>query len=513
VINVGKWRWPIIMMLPLVIAAVLVLSGIVRFVYEGRAILRYSGESSQIENELNLFRASPTKPMSFEKVPGQPLAISILAQANRSSDVVSKLQSTAEACVAQSLAKHRQVLDDLHEGYRKQATDLEDQYIRLSEERKVLLAGPRRNTARAQIVSKIEELKTRRRALIDQYPNHADIPILAKRIKELASQLDKPSRPTAVRITDMDRQINEVELRRSYFSRQMKETEKDLQSLQPAWRMIQPIQKPVWPHEVDRWPLGLGSMVGVWLLALIGFSQERRRVTDFQGPVSNVLPMASDVERPKAEDPVALEVVSPDLPSDPLTEKAADLYAKWVDVTKTLYTPAPEPPQGVLDRVGPLLQESTDFLPEGHDVLARYLARVVTSGDLAAHVARTVLMTLTGAQEAGVSPEHRLAMALAALFHDLAVVSRPAAIQEEVGSEVGRLSASVLSRIPGLTPALLSMVEDILVGMDEYKLETWQNVAQGLTLEPLSKVLREIDRFEKVLQKQKARLDRRIANQ
>jgi len=117
---------------------------------------------------------------------------------------------------------------------------------------------------------------------------------------------------------------------------------------------------------------------------------------------------------------------------------------------------------------------------------------------------------LTGAQEAGVSPEHRLAMALAALFHDLAVVPRPAAVQEEVGSDVGRLSASVLRRIPGLQPALLSMVEEILVGMDEFKLETWQNVASGKNLEPLSKVLREIDRFEKLMQKQRSRLDRQM---
>jgi len=48
--------------------------------------------------------------------------------------------------------------------------------------------------------------------------------------------------------------------------------------------------------------------------------------------------------------------------------------------------------------------------------------------------------------------------------------------------------------------------------MDEFKLETWQNVANGKNLEPLSKVLREIDRFEKLMQKQRARLDRRVAN-
>ena len=73
---------------------------------------------------------------------------------------------------------------------------------------------------------------------------------------------------------------------------------------------------------------------------------------------------------------------------------------------------------------------------------------------------------------------------------------------------VGRLSVGGLGRIPGRELSLLSMVEEILIGMDEFKLETWQNVASGRDLEPLSKVLREIDRFEKVMQKQRARLDR-----
>ena len=76
----------------------------------------------------------------------------------------------------------------------------------------------------------------------------------------------------------------------------------------------------------------------------------------------------------------------------------------------------------------------------------------------------------------------------------------------------GTLSSSVVRRIPGLPPALLSMVEEILIGMDEFKLETWQNAASGKNLEPLSKVLREIDRFEKVMQKQRARLDRQITH-
>jgi len=49
--------------------------------------------------------------------------------------------------------------------------------------------------------------------------------------------------------------------------------------------------------------------------------------------------------------------------------------------------------------------------------------------------------------------------------------------------------------------------------MDEYPLEVWQNVPRHKNLEPLAKLLRHIDRFEKVMQKQKSRLTRRIARQ
>ena len=291
-----------------------------------------------------------------------------------------------------------------------------------------------------------------------------------------------------------------------YFARRAQEADKTWRGLKPLWTIVQPIKKPMWPNRIEGWPWGIGVFAGLLGLGRLVFRKPRDARSD---AVDDGLwkPAPLDI-------PVALRVVAtePKAVGDPLTGKAAALYAKWVEMARILYTPAPEPPQGVLDQVAPLLQESSDFLPEGRDVLARSLAKSVTPGDLAAHVARTVLMTLTGAEEAGVSPEHRLAMALAALFHDLAVVPRPPAFQEEVGSEVGRLSAGVLRRIPGLPPALLAMVEDILIGMDEFKLETWQNVANGNNLEPLSKVLREIDRFEKVMQKQKARLDRRVAN-
>jgi len=102
-------------------------------------------------------------------------------------------------------------------------------------------------------------------------------------------------------------------------------------------------------------------------------------------------------------------------------------------------------------------------------------------------------------------------MTLAALFHDLAVAPRPADAWHEIGSEVGRLSSSLLHKIPGIPPPLLTLTEQILVAMDEYPMETWQNVPRSPAVASFAKLLGQIDRFDKVLQKQKTRLTRRIA--
>jgi hypothetical protein len=482
VINIGKWRWPIIICLPLIAGGVLVYSGLVRPVFEGEVFLT--------------------------KVQDRATKYTIHTQGAWPTDTVLKLQSTAQNFVNQSFVIQKKDLESARGIDQKQITDLGAKMDGLMQQQKTILAGPRRNSPRAQLVAKIADLKARRSLLIENYPSHTDIPILAKKIRELKMQMAMPTGPAAGKINDLDRRINEAKVRRDFYARRLKAADKDLGSLKPAWKIIQPIKKPKWPHKVQNWPLAAGVMVGCFILSLL-LTQKDRRSQAFDDGLGN---SETALDHP-VEEPVALEVVHSDLPAAPLAAKARGLYAKWVELAKLLYTPAPEPPQGVLDQVAPLLQESSEFLPEGHDVLARYLARSVTPGDLASHVARTVLMTLTGAEEAGVSPEHRLAMALAALFHDLAVVPRPTPAQDEVGSEVGRLSAAVLPRIPGLPDALLAMVEDILIGMDEFKLDTWQNVANGKNLEPLSKVLREIDRFEKLMQKQRARLDRRIANQ
>ena len=533
--TVGPWRWPLIVAVSLLTGVCLVSLGIGRLCFEGKTVLVFSGDAKQVDRELGVFRSDnvrrkidlalsrPSGPVVFERVPGHPLQISINGQSAWPAQVVKALETAASVCVEGSLARRKSELQKKLEGLQMEKLALDARLGPLESQRKALLSSSSsgRKAPRADIAAKIRSLQARRKALIDRYPTHTDIPLLAKQIRELQSQSSERTPTASGKVSDLGRLANETKVRSDYFSRQLQDLSQTEKNLKPAWKVIVPAQKPAWPSRMEQWPLFSGILAGVSCLGFLLTLGKKKgaKVVSSNGlwrPDTDVLSTALQapvVEPRTLETPVELAVVpaEPALPSDPLTEKAATIYTKWTEVAKVLYAPAPEPPQGVLDSVGPLLQESSDFLVEGHDVLARYLAHSVAPGDLPAHVARTVLMTLAGADEAGASPEHRLAMALAALFHDLAVVARPAAIQEEVGSEVGRLSASVLRRIPGLQPAILAMVEEILIGMDEFKLETWQNVATGKNLEPLSKVLREIDRFEKMMQKQRARLDRQIA--
>jgi hypothetical protein len=75
---------------------------------------------------------------------------------------------------------------------------------------------------------------------------------------------------------------------------------------------------------------------------------------------------------------------------------------------------------------------------------------------------------------------------------------------------VGRISSDLVRKIPGLPQSLAAMVEAMLVSMDEHALETWQNVPRDKNMEPFANLLRQIDRFDKVAQKQKSRLVRRL---
>lgn len=520
-ITVGKWRYALLVGLPVAATAVLVHQRKVQLSFPGEAILQFSGDPAQVDIDLQSFRGAGPTGVTFDRVIGHPLQLRIQTAGAWPKETAERLRSFAQAAIQQSLTLRRDAQKKTLGDYQTQTSAYETRFTQLQQERKTMLMGSYKRVPNAAILEKVETLKARRRQLIDNYPTHADIPLLAKQIQDLLGRVRAPSAAVSDQVVALDRQMTEAKVRMDYFGRLLKEGTLAAKTIKPPWRIQEPIALPRRPTHVEGLPILLGAYGIVFLIMLGVMVVERRTKTRQKLPMDGLWSMPKKDAEPAegssepspaatVEAPVALEVVSPELPSDPLTEKAASLYARWMEVAKLLYTPSAQAPEGVLDSVGPLLQESSEFLPSGHDVLARYLARSVEPGHLPAHVARTVLMALTGAEEAGVSPEHRLAMALAALFHDLAVVPRPSAQQDEAGSEVGRLSAVLLRRIPGLQPALLSMVEDILIGMDEFKMETWHNVSQARTLEPLSKVLREIDRFEKVMQKQKSRLDRQL---
>jgi hypothetical protein len=480
--RVGSWRWPLTAVLPVIVGALVLLSGAGRLHYESRTVLGFSGSVGDLDQDLLMFQSGllrkridtilsrPSVHLSYDKVSGHPMEISIRGEGPWPEQVTQMISVAGQTCLDQSLIKRKSQLHKEYEALQLQKAESESRFTSFVQERKAYFSTHPRRSPRAAVASKLANL---------------------------------------------DRQVNEAKLRLDDLSQRAGDAAQKEKNLKTAWTILQPVPQPRWPLHVDGGRLVSGVMLGVFVLGCVFFKgefqpREGSAANGLWKPETSEKPIELEVLPAESSSQEVLEVPS-DLPADPLASKAAELYIKWMEVSKVLYAPAPQPPQGVIESVGPLLQECIDFLPAGHDVLARYLAQTVVPGDLPAHVARTVLMTLIGAQDAGVTPEHCLAMALAALFHDLAVVPRPPAVQEAVGSDVGRLSASIIQRIPGLDPAVLSMVEDILIGMDEFKLETWQNAAHGKNLEPLSKVLREIDRFEKVMQKQKSRLDRQLA--
>jgi hypothetical protein len=355
----------------------------------------------------------------------------------------------------------------------------------------------------AAISARIRAMQARREALLEKFPRHTDIAALAVDIERLQAQLRRPAQPppSAARGTQALRRLAEAQAELSLQQRRSEGFMKAAQTVKPAWTTAQAPSMPRRPVRLDGWKIGAGAAAGALVLGLCIPRLARKK----RAAVQNGL------WRPEATIPLAVVGSDEKLPEDPLHQNAAALYDAWTILVQDLYAPAPEPPQDLVAKIGPLMQETNAFLTEGYDVMARYLALTVDAQDLHAHVARTVVMSLMAAVEAGAEKEHAEAMALAALFHDLAIVPRPPMAFHEVGSEVGRLSAALVRRIPGLSARTVGLIDDLLVGMDEYQKPMWQNMAADKTLEPMANLLRQIDRFEKLMQKQKARLEKRRA--
>src|ERR1035441_8828063 len=99
-IPVGKWRWPLLVVLPLLVGSLLFWRGIGRLRYEGSSLLTFSGDSKLIDQELKMFRSDNVRrrvdlalarssgPLAYEKVPGHPLQVLIKGQGDWPQTVV-----------------------------------------------------------------------------------------------------------------------------------------------------------------------------------------------------------------------------------------------------------------------------------------------------------------------------------------------------------------------------------------------------------------------------------------
>jgi hypothetical protein len=481
-ITFGKWRAPVLVLLPMGVLVGLYAAGVVRLHYVA-------------ETQLS------SKAGTVKRLTGQ---------GGTPSAAVQDAEKASAALIKESLTKQKTGIQQKITGVQKRQNALSTNLRSWTQQQQTTLKGNKLawTPEMGQLLGK---LQARYRTLKENYPTHTDIPLLADQIKTLEARQRGKLSVNRAEVSQLGRRITEARVESGVLAARQKALSAAEKRLQSQWRVVKPATASRWPVDVPGWPIATGSTLGVFVL---GFFLIRSGKTTNE-TIQTINTDKEDVKRVVAAEPIHLDLAAEEpetLPDDPQTRKAAELYERWLDLVKAVYVPGAEPPTDIWPQAEPLFKETADFLPEGHDVMTRYLARVVVPGDLFSHVARTVLMALIGAHEAGASAAQQQGMTFAALFHDLAVVPRPADCWHEIGSEVGRLSAGVLRKIPGISSSLLQMVEDILIAMDEYPMETWQNVPRSQQVASFAKLLGHIDRFDKVLQKQKTRLARRLAN-
>src|SRR5712692_5349340 len=109
-INVGKWRWSLVVGLPIVAGGLLVWSGVARLNYEGQAFLEIAGKSDQVADELKMFQLHPGMMAQVDRVPGDPRRLSIRVDGHWPNEVLQQLTSAAQRCVDRSLTRKKNEL-------------------------------------------------------------------------------------------------------------------------------------------------------------------------------------------------------------------------------------------------------------------------------------------------------------------------------------------------------------------------------------------------------------------
>ena len=143
-IPVGKWRWPLVVGLPLVAAGLLVGQGIVRLNYQGQAILAYSGADKQMNVDPKIFQPHRDAKIVFEKVAGHPLQLGMSGEGSSPDDVIQGIRAVAHVWSEQSLTQQRADLKKIQGDYQKQVMDLDTNFNQLNQNRTALLAGPQK---------------------------------------------------------------------------------------------------------------------------------------------------------------------------------------------------------------------------------------------------------------------------------------------------------------------------------------------------------------------------------
>jgi hypothetical protein len=483
------YRWPVLLLGCGGVLAGLFQLGVVRATYETDAVLTYKGE---------LKKLPALKGVRVERSGGS--SVRVIAQGNTAGAATQAVQAATSQLSTHSLEKKKTTLQQKATALKNRQRDLSGLVSRAEQERQYALKGNRRPWTPA-MAQRLKEAQERFRAL-QAYPTHTDIPILAQEIKSLEAAQRGQTKVDKNRVADLSKHVVEARVELRVLATRIAALEKLEKAMRSDWTVVRPAAKPTRPVQVPGWPYAAGTVL---ITAVLGWVLGKKSSSG--GHASSAV---SDMIAAKI--PLAIAGEEPEaLPDDPMSRKAAALYDRWLELVKVVYATGPAAPKNIFADAEPLYKETVEFLKDGHDILTRLLARVVIPGDLHSHVARTVLMALMGAHEAGATSAQQQGMTFAALFHDLAVAPRPAQAWAEIGSEVGRLSSGLLRKIPNIPTALVMVVEDILVAMDEYPLATWQNVTRSENVASFAKLLRHIDHFDKVLQKQKTRLNRRIA--
>src|SRR5262245_26739775 len=115
-ITVGKWRWPLILALPVVVGGILVGARVVQPRYVTQTTLIYSGNTREVQAELSRFGPKAAD-ASIVRVQGQPLQIQMEAEAASSQLVVDKLERASQNFIQSSVQYRKQKADQLRDTY------------------------------------------------------------------------------------------------------------------------------------------------------------------------------------------------------------------------------------------------------------------------------------------------------------------------------------------------------------------------------------------------------------